>query len=209
MNEFIMHYGVSLICLVIGGLLVFATYYSMFHRPSGVPFVGGIIIAIGFLTCPIKWLALLGLVDPGWFMIILMIIENKQYENAVKGINSIIDAGYLTTEELPDELKGQNILDVEDRSKLIIHIPENEDEKLEWVYGLNHTYMLQHPKVYFAICMNKKGQRYLLVDRMDKTKTVEAMPFDQNTITIKGLKDRKKEKAVYLEVKDAEESHRS
>jgi hypothetical protein len=58
------------ICLVLGILALYITYIGAplasqksGHYVSGIPCIGGIFIAIGFLTTPYKWLALLGFID--------------------------------------------------------------------------------------------------------------------------------------------------
>lgn len=61
--------------VLIGAFFVFMTYGAMIASKkdnthiSGVPFVGGFFILVGFLLSPIKWLAFLALLDPGFLMI--------------------------------------------------------------------------------------------------------------------------------------------
>ena len=62
---------VYLIPIVLGILLMVFTYVlapraseKSGHFVSGTPIVGGMLIALGFLLSPYKWLALLGFIDP-------------------------------------------------------------------------------------------------------------------------------------------------
>ena len=197
MNDFFIHYGVCIILCVIGAFFVTVTYISMFTKPSGVPFVGGILIAIGFLTTPVKWLALLGFVDPGWFMLISFFRDNLRWKKKKKEFEEIIEFGYLTNDNLPDELKAINSGELDSTTKMYVHIPELE-EKLEWHYRINQVYELKHPHMFFAICVNKNGHRYVLIDKMSEH--IEAMTFDLKSISIKELKDANKEMTVTLEV---------
>ena len=63
------------ILVAIGVIFLFMTYgamiTSMRHNThvSGVPLVGGFFVCIGFLLSPVKWLALLALIDPGIWML--------------------------------------------------------------------------------------------------------------------------------------------
>ncbi|MCQ2103722.1 MAG: hypothetical protein MJY98_10940 [Fibrobacter sp.] len=71
--------------MVIGGLGLFflvMTYGALIsskksgHYSSGVPLVGGTLIAIAFLISPMKWLAFLGLLDYGFWMILSSLVKN-------------------------------------------------------------------------------------------------------------------------------------
>jgi UDP-N-acetylmuramyl pentapeptide phosphotransferase/UDP-N-acetylglucosamine-1-phosphate transferase len=66
---------IAVILALIGAFFVFMTYGAMIASKkdnthiSGVPFVGGFFIFLGFILSPIKWLAFLALLDPGFLMI--------------------------------------------------------------------------------------------------------------------------------------------
>lgn len=63
------------ILVLIGVFFMFMTYGALITSKvknthiSGVPFVGGFFIFLGFILSPIKWLAFLALLDPGIWMI--------------------------------------------------------------------------------------------------------------------------------------------
>ena len=63
------------ILVAIGAFFLFMTYGAIISSKrnnthvSGVPLVGGVFVCIGFLFSPVKWLALLALIDPGIWML--------------------------------------------------------------------------------------------------------------------------------------------
>ena len=73
---------------IIGVFFLTVTYIALYlskkneKNISGAPFLGGVIIAVAFLLSPIKWLALLGLLDygQGWSI--------KACSNSLTNINS-------------------------------------------------------------------------------------------------------------------------
>lgn len=85
--EFLKSNALCTLCLILGIIALLITYVGapIASRKtgkyySGIPCVGGILIALGFLTTPVKWLALFGLVDIGIPMFL------------IKGLPSIIKA---------------------------------------------------------------------------------------------------------------------
>ena len=55
------------------------------HYVSGIPAVGGICVIIGFLTSSVKWLAVLGFLDPALLYLIFAVIPGIiKAENSVK-----------------------------------------------------------------------------------------------------------------------------
>ena len=94
-----------LVLLGIGAILmtyVFAPRESKKsgHFVSGIPAVGGILIALGFLTSSVKWLALLGLADPGLSFLLF------------KGIPDLIRGQRELKNELPpEEYDGARIVE--------------------------------------------------------------------------------------------------
>ena len=68
--DFIKENAIFDICFILGILALYITYIGAplaskksGHYVSGIPCIGGILIALGFLTTPYKWLALLGFMD--------------------------------------------------------------------------------------------------------------------------------------------------
>jgi len=85
--EFLKSNTLCTLCLILGIIALLITYVGApiaskrsGKYVSGIPCVGGIIIALGFLTTPMKWLALFGLVDIGIPVFL------------IKGVPSIIKA---------------------------------------------------------------------------------------------------------------------
>ena len=122
-----------------------------------------------------------------------------QYKREKKAFDEIISFGYLSDEELTDEMKAK-CSDGSDPHKLFVHITKH-DEILHWDYLLNHVYQIGRPKVYFAICANKKGDKYLLIDRDSKGGCIEAEHISMDRASIKGLKIKDEEVSVVLEIK--------
>ena len=68
--EFLKSNALCTLCLILGIVALLITYVGApiaskksGKYVSGLPCVGGILIALGFLTTPVKWLALFGLID--------------------------------------------------------------------------------------------------------------------------------------------------
>ena len=76
------------VLLLIGAFFLFMTYgaliTSKIHNThvSGVPFVGGFFVFLGFMLSPIKWLAVLALIDPGIWMAPFAIWMNHKAKKA-------------------------------------------------------------------------------------------------------------------------------
>ena len=70
---------------IIGVFLIAVTYTALYQSQkskkhiSGFPFFGGFILAVAFLFSPIKWLAFLGFIDYGLWLLpyVLIIITTK------------------------------------------------------------------------------------------------------------------------------------
>ena len=66
---------VAAVLVLIGAFNLFMTYGALItsirhdKHISGVPFVGGFFIFLGFILSPNKWLAFLALLDPGIWMV--------------------------------------------------------------------------------------------------------------------------------------------
>ena len=78
------------ILVAIGAIFLFMTYGAMISSKrhnthiSGVPLVGGFFVLVGFLLSPVKWLALLALIDPGIWMLPYAIYLNIKAEKEKK-----------------------------------------------------------------------------------------------------------------------------
>jgi len=65
----------------VGFFFVISTYGALLvsrktgHHVSGFPCLGGVLILVGFLLSPCKWLALLCLTDIGFYMLPYAIIK--------------------------------------------------------------------------------------------------------------------------------------
>lgn len=120
---------------------------------SGVPFFGGFILAVAFLFSPIKWLAFLGFIDYGlWFLPYSLIYDHFQ--------NRRFQKVYM---------QQDFVQRVRDNTKsLSIKILERNEDLLN-PFVTNLVYNLAVPKLLFAICTDKDGKNYLLVDKYEKT----------------------------------------
>ena len=127
------------------------------------------------------------------------LINRFTYKKEVKAFGDIIRFGYLTDDQLPEDLKKINEALDGTEPLLVVHNLDT-DEKQEMPYKLNHVYEIDSPKLYFAICVNSKGHRYILVDRDVKTAEIEAMSFDWDNISIKGLEVNDKKVTVVIEL---------
>lgn len=127
------------------------------------------------------------------------LINRFTYKKEVKAFGDIIRFGYLTDDQLPEDLKKINEAPDGTEPRLVVHNLDT-DEKREMPYKLNHVYEIESPKFYFAICVNSKGHRYILVDRDVKTAEIEAMSFDWDNISIKGLEVNDKKVTVVIEL---------
>ena len=79
---FVRTWGLCIFFGVIGLFFLVVTYGALIvsrkseHNVSGVPCVGGIFIIIAFLFSPYKWLALLGLLDYGFWELPYLLIKD-------------------------------------------------------------------------------------------------------------------------------------
>ena len=172
MNDFISQYGVCIILCTIGLFFIVMTYGANFSGRSGVPFVGGLLIIIGFLTTPFKWFALFGLIDYGyWYLPYFLIrehIHNKRFR--------VVYSKYAYTESIKDDTKS-----------LLIRIPDRNEELLR-PYITSSIYELRVPKLLFSVCSDKTGKRFILIDKCVRGGEIELSEFDNDKISIKGLK---------------------
>lgn len=177
---------------IIGVFLIAVTYAALYQSKksqkhiSGFPFFGGFILAVAFLFSPIKWLAFLGFIDYGlWLLPYVLIMDyynNKKFKKIYMQQNF--------EQRISDESK-----------ELRIRISERNEE---WVqpYITNLVYELKVPKLLYAVCTDQNGKKFLLIDKCKRKGNIEIVPFDNNTILITDLNSKKVDYSVEIEVKD-------
>lgn len=186
MQEFVIQYGFCILLCAIGLFFVIMSYGAHFAGRSGVPFVGGFLIAVGFLISPVKWLALLGLIDYGYWTVPWFLIQDHMRENKFKAV--FAEQGYTP---------GTG----DDRKMLYIRLSGLEKE-LQFPYFTCHMYQLSVPKMLFAVCTDKTGRRFLLVDKCGNGEQIEIMEFDTDRMLLTGLRTKDTEMTVEIIVKD-------
>ena len=96
------------------------------HFVSGVPALGGIFIAVGFLFSPIKWLALIGLLDFDlWYLIISVIPSIIIGEKALRD--------YIP----PEVFDGGKVLEYSDYNKEFEEIREDIADGAMMIHHIN------------------------------------------------------------------------
>lgn len=177
---------------IIGVFLIAVTYAALYQskksqkRISGFPFFGGFILAVAFLFSPIKWLAFLGFIDYGlWLLPYVLIMDyynNKKFKKIYMQQNF--------EKRISDESK-----------ELRIRISERNEE---WVqpYITNLVYELKVPKLLYAVCTDQNGKKFLLIDKCKRKGNIEIVPFDNNTILLTDLNSKNADYSVEIEIKD-------
>ena len=184
MDDFILRYGACILFCTTGLFFVIMSYGAYFAGRSGVPFVGGLLIAIGFLTSPVKWAALLGLIDHGYWSLPYVLIRDHIRRNRFV----VVCAEQDYTQSITD-----------DQRSLRIKIPGRNEELLR-PYITNSMYELRVPKLLFSVCTDKTGKRFLLVDRCAKGGSIEILEFDEDSIVLTGSKAGNTEMTVEIEI---------
>lgn len=156
-----------LLCAV-GLFFVSMTYGAYLSERSGVPLIGGLLIAAGFLTTPVKWLALLGLIDPGYWEILYIIITYRIRKK--RFCHLFAQQGY--TEKAHDPAK-----------QLRIFIPDRNEE-LICPYITNYIHELRKPRLLFSVCTDKNGDCFILTDKGSNGKSIEISDFNSGSITL-------------------------
>lgn len=128
--DFLKNYWLCIILLLIGSFFLFITYIAASMQSkrssknvSGVPGIGGIFIALAFLTTPYKWLMILGLLDWQilWFIFKVLPdyihsekeLRNRQFPEMLNGEKIIAHTGYKPK---------YNEVHITDKGKRIIHV---------------------------------------------------------------------------------------
>ena len=188
MVEILDRYWLTFLLLGIGLFLVISSYKANKVGRSGIPFLGGILIAAAFLVSPVKWLAVLGLCDHSITYFVYIFISEWLVERRFKTEYRI--QGYTAG--------------VHDQSRcLVVSIPEI-NERLVRPYITNSVYSYFVPKCYFAVCVDRNGRKYLLLDRCNKTKNIEIIPFEKNTVVVEGLKHNTRPTTINIEITASE-----
>ena len=178
MSEFLTNYGAGLLVCCVGLFFIIMTYGAFFTGRSGVPLCGGVLIAFGFLITPSKHLALLGFIDPGWYMLVYMIYENYQRQ-------CIIDKFRMIYTE-----KGFESGEAYEGVKLTVAVKELDEERV-YDYETCHVYGLNTPKIYFALCCDCNGDIFLLTYTGRKGSSIGITSFEDGmTVSVNGGKDR-------------------
>ena len=174
---------------IIGVFFLTVTYIALYlskkneKNISGAPFFGGVIIAVAFLLSPIKWLALLGLLDYGIWVLPYVLLSDYFQNQRFKKI--YIQQNYINS--------------VRDNSKsLRVTIPERNEE-LILPYITNSVFELKVPKLLFAICTNKDGLNFLLINKYKKD-NIEIIEVNKNTILLEELKSKDINLTVKIEI---------
>lgn len=186
MSEFLTNYGAGLLVCCVGLFFIIMTYGAFFTGRSGVPLCGGVLIAFGFLMTPSKHLALLGFIDPGWYMLAYMIYGSycdQCIKDKIRGV--ITEKGFESAEAY-------------EGVKLTVTVKEL-DEKLVFDHETCHVYTLNTPKLYFALCEDDKGQLFLVTYRGGRNETPEIQPFEDGMEVIVGGK-KNEEYTLTLEI---------
>ena len=169
MQEFFQANAVSIILIGIGLFFVIMTYGAAYssiktdHYTSGVPFVGMIFLLVGGLLSTFKPLALICLIDPGpWMMIVSVIQEyrnNKRFYSYIEKNGFTSDKEYIENQILSVGVGGDN---------------------QELPYRTNYPYWLNRQRIMFAVIIDGAGDRYILLDkRKDGLVTI---PFSEDRI---------------------------
>ena len=81
---------------IIGVFLIAVTYAALYQSKkskkhiSGFPFFGGFILAVAFLFSPIKWLAFLGFIDYGLWLLPYVLIMDYYLKLNTKCLRKLI-----------------------------------------------------------------------------------------------------------------------
>lgn len=177
---------------IIGVFLIAVTYAALYQSKksqkhiSGFPLFGGFILAVAFLFSPIKWLAFLGFIDYGlWLLPYVLIMDyynNKKFKKIYMQQNF--------EQRISDESK-----------ELRIRISERNEE---WAqpYITNLVYELKVPKLLYAVCTDQNGKKFLLIDKCKRKSNIEIVPFDNNTILLTDLNSKNVDYSVEIEIKE-------
>jgi hypothetical protein len=150
------------ILVALGLLAIYITYIGApraskksDHYVSGIPTVGGFLIALGFLTSSCKWLAIIGLFEPAILYIIF------------KGIPDLIKWQIsLKNWVPPEELEGGRVITYSSQKNRYeeIHIPNPECPRNSIVYPIERYIIIAVDSGHNLIGMELNGNYHLLLE---------------------------------------------
>ena len=186
MDEFVMRYGVCLVLCIPGFILVIVSYLAQRSGRSGGWFLGGLLIAAGFLLSPHKWLALLGLIDYGYWGLPLVLIT--EHINGKRFRVAYDELGISTGRK-------------DDSREMIVTIPER-NEVLEYPFITCCLHELTIPRMLFSVYEDNEGRLFLLADKCTKGNILESMAFEGDHIQTEAFDKKKRNMTVLIEIKD-------
>ena len=172
MGDLMTRWGACIVLCGLGLFFIIMTVWADRAGRSGVPFTGALCIALGFLLSPVKWLAVLALLDPGVPGVVFAIVENKRFEGA--------------RQEFRETLAERGAVPGEtDRSRtLVLTIPQRE-ERLEYSWSPGALNMLRVPKVYFGIFGDGEGRTWLMTRGYEEPEEPQLLPLEgETTLTV-------------------------
>ncbi len=169
----------SRIPVLIGmGIILFSNICSIINRSGKVsvpyiPWIGGILIAVGFLASPCKALALLGLLDSGIW--IYWIHIKGDYKRNLS-LNSYLEQykGNVPEEILDESGRYTKEIDILFRTYRMV-VP----------YKLCEPYYINQWNANFAIIYDEAGYRYFVLDTDDGIKPIL---FPDDKLVINNIK---------------------
>ena len=176
--------------LIIGNVSIMISHRFRKTHASGIPILGGILIAIGFLTTPkpFKYLALLGLLDPTVWMQFVNIYYCKN-EDAIfekRYADFLSEHGFSKVLE-DDDLKIVSEIIYKGREEF----PHNQ----EYSFKTNTPFRVGYPWAIILIT-EKDGKRFLVLDtgtegnlkKLDPEK-ISIHPFEENAVILQDVAD--------------------
>lgn len=171
--------------LIIGNISVMLSHRFKKTHASGIPFLGGILIAIGFLTTPkpFKYLALLGFLDPTIWMMFVSIYYCKN-EDAILEKRY---APFFTGHEFSPRREDESLQIV---SEIIYTGREEFPHVQEYSYKTNTPFRVGYPWALMMVT-EKDGKRFLVLDtgtegnlkKLDPEK-ISIHPFEENAVIL-------------------------
>ena len=173
-------YRGSILAALLGMVVVILFDFSILamqiskKNVAGIPWIGGILIFVGFITSPCnKAMALLGLLDPGiWEWAAYIIRDHRRnvdfytYLDQFKG-------------NIPDDIQNEYGEYTKEISILF------KADKMSVPYRVCNPYYLNKWRTGFAIIYDESGFRYLVLDTQDKGPV--PFSFSEDKLVIKGI----------------------
>ena len=196
MMDFVRNHILCVVLVFLGLLLVIGNYYLILSNRrrkthvSGIPFLGGLMIALGFLTTPYKYLALLGLLDPTICGLFISIYYGKNESTFLKKrYDAFLSEKHLSPELSRSDLKIVSVIHYENR--------ETPHEQ-EFPYITNRPFQIGYPWVVILVAEEPApaGKRFLILDtgtdgnlkKLDPEK-IRILPFDDGKIELHDIAD--------------------